>query len=61
MKIARLLTGNKKGMYLSPTNPNWMSNGGSGTYKQAIRIIRLVRFLHLVTHRPCKLEWIVWE
>lgn len=53
--------GFSKGCRFSSKVPNWINNKGSGTYKQAIQLIRFVKFLHRIMGMKCEVEWDVWD
>ena len=61
MKLVSLLPKNKKGLYYSEKTLNWISNGGKGTYKEAIKLINQVKFLHRVLGKEAELEWRIWS
>ena len=65
-KIMNFLKNNKvifkhKGICLSSKKNNWIINKGQGTFSQAIEIINLVKFLHLVTFNKCEIEARIWK
>lgn len=49
------------GVHYSVKASNWLQNRGNGSYKQAMKKIRLAKMLHLVLRKPCKLEYKVWD
>lgn len=61
LKIIRYLPKNKKGLYYSEKTLNWISNGGDGTYKQAIRLIKKAIIIHRIFGKKIELEWVVWN
>lgn len=52
---------NKKGIHFSKKTPNWMVNKGEGTFKQAIKIIKRVEYLHRIIGKKAVPEVIIWE
>ena len=60
MKLIRLLPKNKKGLYFSKKTPNWISNGGKGTYEDAMKLINRARFYHKILGKEIELEWQIW-
>lgn len=61
MKITRLMPKNKKGLYFSEKTLNWISNGGKGTYNEALKLINRTKFFHKIFRKDVELEWQIWS
>lgn len=62
MKILKKLkVGWKNGVCYSGKTSNWINNNGNGSYRQAKFLINLTIFLHKISFKKCKLEYIDWE
>lgn len=51
----------RKGVRFSNTNPSWLCNYGKGTFKQTVRIINTVIFLHKICFQKISIEIDIWE
>lgn len=61
LKIVSLFYRNKKGVRMASNNSNWLVNDGTGSYKDAITIIKRCCFLHRILHRDIEREVIIWK
>ena len=60
--LARFLhKGNTEGVHFSLKRPNCLINSGKGTFDQAMYLIRSVKRIHKIFHKPCELEVRIWE
>lgn len=57
----RFKIGNKEGICFSSKTNNWLLNNGKGTFKEAAKLINIVKVMHKILGKECELEWIVWE
>lgn len=54
--------GKKHGVHFSKKTANWiLNNGGDDSYKEAKRLINIVRFIHKIFGKKCDVEVIMWE
>ncbi|MCL1843565.1 MAG: FAD-binding protein [Defluviitaleaceae bacterium] len=53
--------GFKNGVAFSQKNNNWLLNKGNGTFKQAMFLIGLCKFLHRITLKKIKTEVVIWK
>ena len=60
MKLMKILPKNKSGLYFSEKTPNWISNGGQGTYEEAMMLIKRARLFHKLLGQSVELEWCIW-
>ena len=60
MRIMKLLPQNKEGVHFSKKTINWISNGGKGTYDEAMKLINRVKFWHKILGQEVELEWQTW-
>lgn len=61
LSIISLATINKKGVYQSKNNSNWLVNDGTGTYDKTMKIInRCIKF-HKLFHKNIKCEVVIWK
>lgn len=51
----------KKGITTAKKNANWLVNDGNGTYRQAMKFIRINQWLHRMTGRKLECEVRIWE
>lgn len=61
MRILRVFSREKSGLYFSKKTSNWITNGGGGTYKEAMKLARLVERLHRVLGKKIEVEWHIWS
>jgi len=61
MKIMRKLPKNREGLYYSEITSNWISNGGKGTYDEAIKLINRAKLFHKILRQDAELEWRIWS
>lgn len=62
MKLMSLFSvGKKNGCHFSKKTVNWIVNEGQGTYEQVIQLIKIVKILHKVFHKECKVEVEIWD
>lgn len=59
--LRRLAIGRKSGIHFSRLTPNWMVNGGKGTFQEAICLINIVKVLHKLFHKEYKVEVQIWN
>lgn len=60
MKVVRWFGLGFRGAHFSKKTSNWIVNK-NGSYKDVIRTIRLVEFIHRVLLKKCEREIIVWK
>lgn len=60
MKAMRKLGFGRGGVQFSKSTGNWIVNDG-GTFADALWVLRAVERLHILLHKPCKREVVVWE
>lgn len=61
LKVVSLFYRNKKGVRMARNNSNWLVNDGTGSYNDAITIIKRCCFLHRILHRDIEREVIIWK
>ena len=61
LKLMRICFSHTKGVRYSSHRLNWLINDGSGTFKQAIRLISVCRILHKLINKDLKEEVVIWE
>lgn len=49
------------GVHFSRITDNWICNNGNGTFKEAIKQINKVKFLHKILFQKCLTEVIIWQ
>jgi UDP-N-acetylmuramate dehydrogenase len=61
MKIIQKTTSERaKGVHYSKKTSNWLLND-NGSFNEAIRELEKVRKIHVLLHRPCEREVIIWK
>lgn len=53
--------GYKAGCHYSSKTLNWIVNEGKGSYRQTVKLITLVKLLHVLLGKKCEEEVIRWE
>ena len=61
MRLMKIIPKNKEGLFFSNKTRNWISNGGKGTYSQAIKLIKITEYLHKLFNSDIELEWRIWS
>ncbi len=61
LKIVSIMNINKKGIYQSKKNSNWLVNDGTGDYKKAVIIINRCKNIHKLFHKKIDCEVRIWE
>ena len=61
LRIVSLLTIDKKGVYQSKNNSNWLVNDGTGTYNKTMKIINRCIRIHKLFHKNIECEVRIWK
>lgn len=59
--VRRLGLGIGNGIHFSKKTRNWILNEGVGSFSQAVRLIKIVKVIHKLLGKNCRLEVIIWK
>jgi UDP-N-acetylmuramate dehydrogenase len=59
--VMKLNIGWSKGIQFSKKTTNWFLNNGQGKYKQAIRLIHMIKIFHIIFRKKLRIEISIWE
>ena len=61
MKLARHIGIGGKRVHFSRKTTNWILNSGNGTYKDAVKAMQKVEWIHYLLRKQCKAEVVKWK
>lgn len=61
LKMMSFFNKKNNGIYQSKNNSNWLVNGGSGTFDEAMKIISKAKKIHSFFRQKIEIEVIIWD